>query len=553
MWAGAVSICSLLFGAGCLPQGKVEEGTAGPGGPIQSGSAPDGGPSGPDGGSGTPDGGPLLTTSTCTSPIQQLDVSHPTTVVGDGTRSSCTEDALERAVQRGGTITFNCGGSATIPVTRQKVLRTDVDTTIDGQGQVTLDGMGSARLFYFGGPDFRRTTTLVTLQNLVLINGKSTGTSIPEIPGQPPQCSRGFQVDGSGAAIFIHDGVLHAYNVTFQNNRAAALGPDVGGGAIYALGSKEVVVVSSRFIGNSASNGGAIAALNTDVTVVNSGFTQSSALGNGGNDYDPACPFGESGSGGSGGAIYMDGGADGTATFCGNVFANSRGGDNAFGGAIFRTPDDAMQVTIIDQCIFDHNSAPGGGALYVHNSQLRITKSTFSDNHAVIGGTLQADGTILTAENSTFSNNQTTGPWGVIALFAGQGDLRSCTFVGNRADFSPVAPDFAGVTIENSVFLGNLATGGNISCDLTNSGSGNLQWPDPGGNQPNALSGCVRGVGIGDPQLSNLEDHGGPTPTFLPAPSSSAARRASACPATDQRNLPRPNQNACTAGSVEIR
>ena len=549
MWAGAAWICSLIVAAGCLPQGRINQG--GGGGPFQSGSSPDGGPSGPDGGGGTPDGGPLLTISTCTPPIPEADVSHPTTVVGNGTGSSCTEDALEQAVQRGGTITFSCGGYATIPIIRQIHLRTDVDTTIDGQGQVTLDGRGGVRLFYFEGPDFRRTTTVVTLQNLALINGKSTGTPIPETPGQPPQCSRGFDTDGGGAAIFIKDGVLHSYNVTFQNNQAAPLGPDVGGGAIYALGAREVVVVNSRFISNSASNGGAIAALNSDVTVVNSAFTQSSALGNGGNDYDPSCPFEESGSGGSGGAIYMDGGADGTATFCGNLFADSRGGDNALGGAIFRTPDGWIQLTIIDQCIFDHNSSPGGGALYFHNSELRITKSTFSDNHAVIGGTLQADGTILTAENSTFSNNQTSGPWGVIALFAGQGDLRSCTFVGNRADFSPVTPDFAQVTIENSVFLGNVATGGNIGCDFTSSGSGNLQWQDPGRN-PNALSGCVSGVALGDPQLSDLGNHGGPTPTFLPAPSSNATGRANACPATDQRNRQRPNQNTCTAGSVEI-
>src|SRR5262249_61985682 len=138
------------------------------------------------------------------------------------------------------------------------------------------------------GPDFRRTTTLVTLQNLVLINGKSTGTSIPEIPGQPPQCSRGFQVDGSGAAIFIHDGVLHAYNVTFQNNRAAPLGPDVGGGAIYALGSKEVVVVSSRFIGNSASNGGARAAPHTNAPGLHSRIPPQTTFGKRGEASQPA-------------------------------------------------------------------------------------------------------------------------------------------------------------------------------------------------------------------------------------------------------------------------
>jgi len=38
-------------------------------------------------------------------------------VVGDGTSGSCTEEALQIAVNGGGTVTFNCGSTATINVT----------------------------------------------------------------------------------------------------------------------------------------------------------------------------------------------------------------------------------------------------------------------------------------------------------------------------------------------------------------------------------------------------------------------------------------------------
>src|SRR6516225_1447514 len=79
---------------------------------------------------------------TCVSPIQQVDTSHPTTVVGIGTQESCTEEALDQALRRGGVITFDCGGEATIPITTQKELRVDVDTPLDGQAQITLDGNG---------------------------------------------------------------------------------------------------------------------------------------------------------------------------------------------------------------------------------------------------------------------------------------------------------------------------------------------------------------------------------------------------------------------------
>src|SRR5713101_9555343 len=492
--------CFLFVPIGCLPQGTIMAGNPA----SEVGSRPD-----------------VLTT--CTSPIQPVDISHPTTVVGTGTAVSCTEEALDRAIRVGGIIIFNCGGNATIRLTSEKQLRTDVDTTLDGQGQITLDGNATTRLFHFEGPDFRRTRTMVSFQNIALINGTATGTPIPEVPNEPPQCSRGFYVDGAGAAIWIRDGVLHVYNTLFQNNHAAPLGPDVAGGAIYGLGAREVVVVRSRFVNNSASNGGAIGALNTDVTVINSTFTQSAALGHDANNWDPDCPDEESGSGGNGGAIYVDGGFDLTDIFCGNTFSGSRGGENALGGAIFRAADDGTQVTTIDQCTFDGNYSPLGGALYFHNTNLQISKSTFANNTAVIGGSLQADGTLLTVENSTFFNSQTSGPWGAIALFDGRGDLRNCTFVGNRADFSPIVPDFADVTIENSIFLGNVAIGGNTDCDYTSAGSGNVQWPDPGRNDPNSLSGCVLGVSIGDPQAGDLGNHGGPTRTLLPAPSGGAA------------------------------
>jgi len=38
-------------------------------------------------------------------------------VVGDGTPESCTEAALDTTLAGGGTVTFNCGGTATITVT----------------------------------------------------------------------------------------------------------------------------------------------------------------------------------------------------------------------------------------------------------------------------------------------------------------------------------------------------------------------------------------------------------------------------------------------------
>ena len=55
-------------------------------------------------------------------------------VVGTGTSASCTEAALNACLPGGGsfdgTVTFACGGAATITVTSTKTI--NVNTTIDG-------------------------------------------------------------------------------------------------------------------------------------------------------------------------------------------------------------------------------------------------------------------------------------------------------------------------------------------------------------------------------------------------------------------------------------
>ena len=59
-------------------------------------------------------------------------------VVGTGMGASCTESALDACPPTSGTVTFNCGGAATITVTSTKTISTD--TTIDGGGMITISG-----------------------------------------------------------------------------------------------------------------------------------------------------------------------------------------------------------------------------------------------------------------------------------------------------------------------------------------------------------------------------------------------------------------------------
>jgi hypothetical protein len=485
-----------------------------------------------------------------------VDTSSPTTVVGTGTAASCTEAAFASAVAAGGIITFNCGGAATIAITSEQELSTKGDTTIDGGGLITLDGGGVTRILHFNGGNYRKTTTVVTVQNITFAHAKATGTMIPSAP---PPCSQGYEIDGGGGAILINDGFLHVLNATFIQNASAAPGPDVAGGAIYATGSLGVTIVGSRFEGNSGSNGGAVGSLNSDLSIANSIFSQNQALGSGANTVARTCEDGgEVGDGGNGGAISIDGGSDGALTICGAVFEKNSSG--ALGGAIFRTPDGAMQTSTFRQCTFDGNTAvQGGGAMYFHNSALVIEASTLSNNTAPGAGAIQSDGSDLTFTNDTFSGNAAQkGLGGAISLFGNMGTILNCTLASNTSDggagyFAAAIAGGAPFTINNTLFVNNttMDAGSPMQCQETGTGTGDLQWPKDHVTGTAADSSCVPGIAFADPMLGALADNGGPTETILPAAGSAAAGIGMNCPATDQRGTPR-KSSGCTAGAVEL-
>jgi hypothetical protein len=461
-------------------------------------------------------------------------------------------------------VTFNCGAApATITVTKTIELPFDKDTVIDGGGRITIDGGGQVRILDWDSPNYRATMFSLTLQNITFAHGHAVGT-MAYAPAPLP-CSSGYY-DGAGGALQMRDGVLHVINATFLDNEAEKLGPDVGGGAIYLNGSLAGVVVGSTFVNNSGSNSGAIGSLNSELDVYNSDFEGNAALGFGANSDDASmCSVvaktgqNQVGSGGNAGAIGMDGGSDGTHTFCGDTFKGNKGGMNAVGGAIGRTPDAAQQTTIFDRCLFDSNTGDGGGAAYFHNSVLTITSSTFTGNIGQGVGTIQADGTTFNFTNVTFYGNHSSESVGAtLALFGGGGTLLNCTFADNVCDatnmFAAAIFGSPNLTIQNTIFDGNTAQnpGAPMQCQVgTITGSGDLQWPvdhESGGGM-DAL--CAPGIYEGsDPMLGALGDHGGPVPTTIPAATSPAQKRGTNCPATDARGRPR-TSSSCTSGAVE--
>jgi predicted outer membrane repeat protein len=500
--------------------------------------------------------------ATCTPPIAPPDTSNPKTVVGTGSAGTCTETALTAAIAQGGIITFDCGGPATITVTKTLDLRTDVDTTIDGGGKITIDGGGAVQIMSFNHPDYRKNTTLLTLMRLTLAHGKNHGTT-PYAPAQAP-CSQGFY-DGYGGALFVRDGEVAIFDTVFDGNQAEELGPDVGGGAISLQGVLKATIVGSTFVNGVASNGGGIESLNSELDVYNSIFDSNIATGNGANSDDSSkCSVvatngqHQVGSGGNAGAIAIDGGSDLTHTFCGVVFTNNQAGAQALAGAIGRTPDLAKQTTIIDRCTFDGNQAAqgGGGALYFHNSTLQVHASTFHANVAKGCGAIQADGTTLDFVDDTFEGNQTNASGavgGAICLFGGDGTLGNVTFANNKVDgFGAAIFGNPTLTIQNSLFANNVGQnpGAPMQCQVTATGSHNLQFPQNHTNGGAPDTACVPNITFADPMLAAIGDNGGPTQTMLVQTASPALALGQSCPPTDQRGIARP-ASGCTSGATE--
>jgi hypothetical protein len=282
-------------------------------------------------------------------------------------------------VTKGGVITFDCGPApVTIPVTATLTPPTSnayanqpsVSTVIDGGGTVTLDGQGSVRILsWIHSGSWQKNKDTLTLQRIRLINGKTTPTvSIPACPASDAgisnaECSTGFD-DGQGGALNVQDGLVRVIDSVFENNQAAMLGPDTGGGAIYLLAtSGPAYIVQSSFLNNKASNAGGLGMLWAGSFILNSLFEGNSAVGTGANANDPTkCTCSnmgnkyQIGSGGNGGAIYKDGGDGAALTICGTEIKGNSA--NEFGPAVFLTADGSGAQLVIDDSLVTGNSTP---------------------------------------------------------------------------------------------------------------------------------------------------------------------------------------------------
>ncbi len=292
----------------------------------------------------------------------------------------------------------------------------------------------------------------------------------------------------SGGGI-LNDGTLTLASSTIISNTSIASGIITSyGGGIWNMGA--LTVAYSTFSGNSADYGG--------------------ASGNGGMLTVISSTFSDNNGGNTGGGIYNNGAG----------------------------------TLIVTHSTFSGNIAGAGGGI-ANNGTLTVTHSTFSDNEAGGGAGMYNNGT-LTVINSTFSDNTADSGGGLVNIgMAANLTVIHSTFSGNSAFYNGGgiwnASSITATTLYNTI-IANSQSGGNCVGEITN-GGGNLSWPDttcPGQNT--------------NPRLGPLANNGGQTETHALLLGSAAIDVAEDdnCPATDQRDITRPQGTHCDIGAYEI-
>lgn len=271
--------------------------------------------------------------------------------------------------------------------------------------------------------------------------------------------------------------------------------------------------------------------------------------------------WGNTATGGSGGAIVISGNGDLTLT------RSTLAGNNAiFGGGI--SSINGGVIAIGDSTI-DGNMVPliGGGAYHTAGT-LTITNSTISNNIAGAGGGgifvdfFTGRDTVANIVQSTIAGN-TGGNFGggiaaasgvVVKLFS---DTISRNSVSSGDGGGLAIAGLPPITARNTIIAGNQTSGGSgPNCAGMFFSEGHNLLDDISGCQISGDTG-TNVVGL-DALLSQLQDNGGPTFTLFPNPGSPAIGAADPNGPTDETGSPLLNDqrsflrvNPPTIGSVD--
>ncbi|MBI5105796.1 MAG: right-handed parallel beta-helix repeat-containing protein [Solirubrobacterales bacterium] len=235
-------------------------------------------------------------------------------------------------------------------------------------------------------------------------------------------------------------------------------------------------------------------------------------------------------------------------------------GETGGGVAFWNGPADVIDSSILDNVARDDrlpgNSEEAGGIVQGNGGgaagRVRISGSTIAGNSADGdgGGILVWSWSELEMENSTISGNTSDDRTGALGVAGGNAKarLRNVTVAGNTSKSAQVEWYANGRQPGDEIVLqASIVSGSGPACaaGLTSLGA-------------NVVSGTACGfagpldVQDADALLGPLGDHGGPTPTRVPAAASPAVDLGAPCLPVDQRGVARPVAGACDAGAVEV-
>ncbi|MBR2693163.1 MAG: hypothetical protein IKE69_03020, partial [Thermoguttaceae bacterium] len=308
-------------------------------------------------------------------------------------------------------------------------------TGIDANGNYTYDADASNRTVTFESSLGRmRIDAANVTDSTAFVLGTSytlgTGTYAVDYDGLTINGDEHISFESEPYRIFS---VTAAADITFDGLLFKNISTSEDGAAISiasGLGSaKTVTVVDSDFIGNRASNGGAIYAGSLNLTVNRSLFESNDVEGGDGE--------------GSGGAIYN---AGANLTITGGEFTFNHADND--GGAIWT----ATNLTITGGSFMRNDAALGGAVYAVSGTTLTVSDSDFTRNRGQ-GGALSGD-TIVSTGNIYGGNT---------ATYAGGGAIYAVTVTSTRDTFSSNTSNIGGaiygttVNVTDSSFTGNKA------------------------------------------------------------------------------------------------
>jgi CSLREA domain-containing protein len=327
---------------------------------------------------------------------------------------------------------------------------------------------------------------------------------------------------GHGAGLIVYDGQAVLVDVNLRENQSSS-----DGGGLYLYGTW-VIMTGGEVTLNTGSYGGGLylepyeAAVLSDVTI-----TSNTAAGEGGGLY-----------------------AYGAALLVSDSSLASNEADE--GGGVYSYD---ARVWLVDSAIQDNQAANAGGGLLAYETHVFARQASVTGNEAVDGGGLYSDSNSFTRLlNTTVANNTATSQGGGLT----NDGLARLTHAGVAGNTAPLG---AGLYNDptNSVILSVLNTllaantGGNCGGNALTSLGHNLSSDSTCGL---GSAGDLNNVAAG---LDTLALHGGPTLVqgLLNTSPAIDAADDDACPAADQRGMPRPVDGdgdttaACDIGAFE--